>query len=278
MSDIFISYASQDQPQAQKLAVAFEQHGWSVWWDRQIPPGKTFAQVIQEQLEAAQCVIVLWSQQAVASKWVRREAAEGERREILIPALIEDIDLLKIPFEFRNIEAANLVDWNDASSHVEHIEFDQLVAAITQLVEPASQPTAQESLPQEEPPPPTPAVPEERDPTSLEPPVLEKTAPAAWPRYAAISLVLVLVGVGGWYFSTTIVEPTPNHDQTIQQHLSRGKSHHDLGEYQQALTELTQAQKLDPEHADVLAAKEKATQAQKAERKLGYQPSGSEKK
>lgn len=53
MSDIFISYAHSDGARAQNLAKALEQHGWSVWWDPQIPPGKTFDEVIEKALNAA---------------------------------------------------------------------------------------------------------------------------------------------------------------------------------------------------------------------------------
>ena len=42
MSDIFISYASADRDRARLLADALAQKGWSVWWDRTIPPGKEF--------------------------------------------------------------------------------------------------------------------------------------------------------------------------------------------------------------------------------------------
>lgn len=76
MSDVFISYAREDRSKARELANALEQHGWSVWWDQRIPPGKTFDRMIQDQLDAAQCGIVLWSRHAVESEWVRLEAEE----------------------------------------------------------------------------------------------------------------------------------------------------------------------------------------------------------
>jgi hypothetical protein len=124
MSDIFISYASQDRERAKELAGALEQFGWSVWWDRQIPPGKTFDQVIEEELNAARCVIVLWSKDSVASRWVKTEASAAAEREILVPALIGDV---KIPFEFQRIQAAHLVDWRQGTPHQ---DFDLLVKAV----------------------------------------------------------------------------------------------------------------------------------------------------
>ncbi len=90
MSDIFLSYSSKDKARAQIIAEAFETKGCSVWWDRVIPPGKTFDEVIEQELEAAECVIVLWSHESVKSKWVKTEASEGDRRGILVPVLIEE--------------------------------------------------------------------------------------------------------------------------------------------------------------------------------------------
>ena len=40
MSDIFISYASEDRDRVKSLARALEQEGWSVWWDRAHPHGE----------------------------------------------------------------------------------------------------------------------------------------------------------------------------------------------------------------------------------------------
>ena len=67
MADIFISYARVDRERAQALASALDGEGWTVWWDRDIPPGRTFDDVIEEALGAAKCVIVLWSRDSVRS-------------------------------------------------------------------------------------------------------------------------------------------------------------------------------------------------------------------
>lgn len=143
MADIFISYASVDRARAQILAEALPKHGWSVWWDRNIPPGKTFSQVIKEELEAAKCVIVVWSKTSVASEWVEIEAAEAKQRKVLVPALIDDV-AKAIPLEFRRMQAAWLADWQGESTHP---EFHKLVEAVaTVLGQPVKTETDQVTL------------------------------------------------------------------------------------------------------------------------------------
>ena len=80
MADIFISYLREDIDAAEQLAGALEAHGWSVFWDRRIPAGKRFDDFLDEQLQAARCVIVLWSRGSILSPWVRDEAAVGRER------------------------------------------------------------------------------------------------------------------------------------------------------------------------------------------------------
>jgi TIR domain len=126
MSDIFISYASADRERARLLADALAQKGWSVWWDRTIPPGKEFDQVIEEALDAAKCVVVLWSKTSTASSWVKTEAAEAMRRKILVPALIDET---KIPLEFRRLQAADLSQWHGVNSDPELRKFFRAIEA-----------------------------------------------------------------------------------------------------------------------------------------------------
>src|SRR5262245_23133166 len=98
MADIFISYATADRDRARTIAEALTARGFSVWWDRAIPPGRVFDEVIEEALETAKCVVVLWSAASAASTWVKAEAGEALKRNVLVPALIQPV---KIPLEFR---------------------------------------------------------------------------------------------------------------------------------------------------------------------------------
>jgi hypothetical protein len=112
-SEIFISYASEDRPRAQQLADVLRARGWSVWWDREIDPGRAFADVIEEALDSAKVVIVLWSASALASRWVRAEADAARERNVLVPVLLEEG--LKLPILHRGIQAAQLWDWRGGS-------------------------------------------------------------------------------------------------------------------------------------------------------------------
>jgi len=128
MGEIFISYANEDRKRAKTLAEALEREGWSVWWDRRILPGKTFDEVIDTALAGAKCVVVLWSKSSAASNWVRAEASEGARRGILVPVLIEEV---AIPFGFRQLQIADLRNWQGSQPHS---EYESLLKAILEKI------------------------------------------------------------------------------------------------------------------------------------------------
>jgi hypothetical protein len=126
MSDIFISYAREDRGKAKALAELFQQQDWSVWWDRNIPPGRSFDEVIEEALGAAKCVVVLWSKNSASSDWVKGEAAEALQRKILVPVRI---DSANVPLEFRRLQTLDLSDWKGDAGHPELGGFLDAVAA-----------------------------------------------------------------------------------------------------------------------------------------------------
>ena len=127
MSDVFISYTSEDRQRVVPLVRALQQKGWSVWWDRVIPPGKTWDQVIQAEIEQAHCVIVLWSEKSVKSNWVIIEAEEARHRGVLVPALLDQG--VALPLAFRRIQAANLVDWH---GEISDVGFEELAQAVSE--------------------------------------------------------------------------------------------------------------------------------------------------
>lgn len=126
MTHVFVSYHHDDRAWAERLAHALEEAGLSVWWDRTIPAGQDFDQVIERALAETKVVVALWSRRSVQSRWVRNEAEEAAARNILVPVLIEAG--VKIPLNFKRIQAADLVNWSGSASAAEFIELLKTLA------------------------------------------------------------------------------------------------------------------------------------------------------
>jgi formylglycine-generating enzyme len=157
MSDIFLSYAQKDEDRVRPIVEQLKAQGWSVFWDQIIPPGKTFRQHIKENLDAARCVVVVWSQHSIDSHWVLEEAETGRKRTILVPLRIDQVEP---PFGFGSIQAADLTAWNHDASH---LQFRLCVDAISALVpqpDPAKKPSPKISVTSVEPPVAKPQLPE----------------------------------------------------------------------------------------------------------------------
>ena len=124
-AQVFLSYASEDRDRAGSLADALTQQGWTVFWDRTIAPGMVFDEVIGDALRGAGCVVVLWSRASIVSSWVKEEADDGAQRNILVPALIDDVAL---PLGFRRVQAARLVGWPTRHDPGEFQQFSDAIA------------------------------------------------------------------------------------------------------------------------------------------------------
>lgn len=140
MHDIFLSYSRRDLAIAKNLAESLNANGFSVWWDREIPAGKSFDEVIENAIDNSRCVIILWSEASIKSQWAKVEAEEGRKKGILVPILIEEVD---IPLAFRNIQAANFIGWNnDLSSpdFVRLVKDIQLIIPIGEITKDSNKP------------------------------------------------------------------------------------------------------------------------------------------
>ena len=71
---VFVSYARPDEPHAERVAEALRAKGYEVWRDDDLPAHRPYAEVIEERLRGAKAVVVLWSEEAAKSQWVRAEA------------------------------------------------------------------------------------------------------------------------------------------------------------------------------------------------------------
>ncbi len=131
MADIFLSYASQDVAKAKLLAEALAQHGWEVFWDRSsLMAGQHFRKIIEQEIDACQCMIVAWSQHAIESNWVLGEAGLAYEQQKLAPILFTEV---RPPIEYRVLHTENLAAWNGEQDNA---EFKKLLRALISKIGP----------------------------------------------------------------------------------------------------------------------------------------------
>ena len=90
--------------------------------------GFSFDQVIQQSLDEAKCVVVIWSERSVNSRWVKDEAHVGAEKEKLIPVRIDDSIL---PLGFKRFQTCDLTNWQGTDSES---NFLSLIRDIGQLI------------------------------------------------------------------------------------------------------------------------------------------------
>jgi hypothetical protein len=108
MADLFLSYAREDRDRVAPLVEALKGSGLSVFWDRDVAPGTTWRDVLNQELQHARLVVVVWSKESVQSRWVQEEAEDASTRGCLVPVLI---DAVQPPIGFRSVQAVDLSAW-----------------------------------------------------------------------------------------------------------------------------------------------------------------------
>jgi len=109
MTDVFVSYARQDEAQATRIADALRESGYTVWRDDQLPAHRPYSDVIEERLKSAKAVVVLWSAESTKSHWVRAEADTAREAGTLVQAIL---DRTLPPMPFNQIQCADLKGWD----------------------------------------------------------------------------------------------------------------------------------------------------------------------
>lgn len=128
MADVFISYAREQRELADKLAAALTELGLTVWSDSRLTPGRDYEEEIERQLDAARAVIVIWSDDSVASNFVRAEAREALEQRKLVPIRSQDV---RPPLIFRGLHFEDMWDWTGDPADA---AFQRLAIQVTALV------------------------------------------------------------------------------------------------------------------------------------------------
>jgi adenylate cyclase len=139
MSHVFISYARPDEDLAILIADSLREGGFDVWRDDELPAHRPYAEVIEERINGAKAVVVLWSAEAAKSHWVRAEADSARAALTLVQA---SLDGTLPPMPFNQIQCADLKSWDgQRTAH----GWRKLVASVTELAGVAADPTPREA-------------------------------------------------------------------------------------------------------------------------------------
>jgi serine/threonine-protein kinase len=109
-TDVFVSYKAEDRGRLLPLVEALEAEGFSVWWDARISGGTNWHRDIEQNLDAAKCVLVAWTKHSVGDhgQFVRDEARRAQRRGVYLPVCL---DAVEPPLGFGEIQALSLKGW-----------------------------------------------------------------------------------------------------------------------------------------------------------------------
>lgn len=179
MADVFVSYKKEDRAVTERVVALLRTERRSVWWDDGLTPHQAWDATIEQQIEAARAVLVLWSPRAVASDWVRSEAHYAQEHGKLLPVVIERCTL---PLAFVLRQA---VDLSGSRLDPASPEWRKLDGWLDELI-------GREAAPTKTPPPASPAL--RRD-------------SKRWVIGAAALLALALLAWLGWRQFATPARP-----------------------------------------------------------------------
>jgi TolB-like protein/tetratricopeptide (TPR) repeat protein len=126
MADVFVSYKAEDRRRVKPLVEALQADGFAVWWDEQIGGGAAWRHAIEAELNAAKCVIVVWSNRSVGPEgtFVQDEATRAQQRHVYVPLLIDKVHL---PLGFGEMQALPLTGWHGDRSDA---RYQAVLAAV----------------------------------------------------------------------------------------------------------------------------------------------------
>ena len=129
---VFISYSTKNQEEANAIRYYLEKNGINTWMaPYDIPPGNTYAKVINQAIQQCSCCVLVLSNESQQSMWVPREIERAiNYHKILIPISIETV-ILNDEFELyiSTNQIVNVGKINDNST-----ELQKILAVIKETV------------------------------------------------------------------------------------------------------------------------------------------------
>jgi heme-degrading monooxygenase HmoA len=201
MADVVICYAPENEATLRQLTDAVAREGYDVWHGDSAAPDVS----VTDEVAAAKAVIVIWSEAAAASEWVKAEAnvARGLKKLVQVSA-----DGRPPPIPFDRAQMISVLTWRGEEDHP---AWRSIKAGIEALAGPPPERVVVaapvETAPPEPPAPVVAPVPPAPAPVPTPPPPpVSDIAPARGPNkgliVAAVLLVVALLAAGAWYWMT----------------------------------------------------------------------------
>lgn len=113
MGHVFISYSSRHRELTQKFVSLLERDGFPVWWDHDLEAWGEYEPQIREAIEAAVAVIVIWSDGAVKSRFVKAEVEKAMRMGRLVNLRAPDFPIDLVPLNYAAVDHIQTLDLED---------------------------------------------------------------------------------------------------------------------------------------------------------------------
>jgi hypothetical protein len=180
MSDIFVSYASQDREAAFRIVGFLEQNGIRCWVaPRDVPPGMEYGEAIIHGIAQSRALVLILSDQSNESQFVRKEVERAvSKTKPVLPVRIREVKPSgSLEFFISSSQ------WVDAWKSPMEQHLLPLVAAIKAMGTPGAAAVQSSTLP----------------------PPRRSNAPLI----AGIAIAALVAGAGLWYFTRPAAVPAP---------------------------------------------------------------------
>jgi hypothetical protein len=137
VSQVFLAYRSVDAARADTVRAKLEALEVPLFIDHKLVSGDDYIRVINEQLDTAVAVLVLWTTAAVdmsapggTPNFVLSEAERGFYRGILVAATFDKLALSRLPVPFNRFQAPDVSDWIDTGASAKHPGWQSVLKAL----------------------------------------------------------------------------------------------------------------------------------------------------
>jgi peptidoglycan hydrolase CwlO-like protein len=136
MPKVFLAYKTVDGERANVVRAKLEALAVPLFIDQKLVSGDNYLQAINDELNSAVAVLVLWSAAAVRmpgpgeTNFVLSEAQKGYSRSVLVAATFERMALDHLPVPFNLFQAPDLSDWIANGASATHREWQKVLEAL----------------------------------------------------------------------------------------------------------------------------------------------------